>query len=95
MCITDSFHAVMFSSIFSCNARFLRPTTEMRRGMFARIEEFAKECITGGFFVDDVSEALSAFERGETVSFKTDRIAAMRAESMKWIEGALKEWVRG
>ena len=95
MCITDSFHAVMFSSIFNCNARFLRPTTEMRRGMFARIEEFAKECITGGFFVDDVSEALSAFERGETVSFKTDRIAAMRAESMKWIEGALKEWVRG
>ena len=95
MSITDSFHAVMFSPIFNCNARFLRPTTEMRRGMFARIEEFAKECITGGFFVDDVSEALSAFERGETVSFKTDRIAAMRAESMKWIEGALKEWVRG
>ena len=88
--ITDSFHAVMFSSIYNCNCRFLKPTLESRKEMFARIEEFAKECITGGFFVDDVSEALSAFERGETVSFKTDRIAAMRAESMKWLENALK-----
>lgn len=89
MCITDSFHAVMFSSIFNCNARFLRPTNEMRKAMFARIEEFSKECITGNFFVNDVSEALSAFGRGEKVSFKADKIAAMRAESVKWLENAI------
>ena len=89
MCITDSFHAIMFSSIFNCNARFLRPINEMRRGMFARIEEFAKECITGDFFVDDVSDALLAFGRSETVGFKVDRIAAMREESVKWLENAI------
>ena len=90
MCITDSFHAVMFSSIFNCNARFLRPTSEMRKGMFARVEEFAKECITGDFFVDDVSEALSVFGRGETVGFNADRIAAMRAASTRWLGNTLK-----
>lgn len=87
--LTDSFHAVMFSSIFNCNVRFLRPTNEMRKGMFARIEEFAKACINGRFFVDDVAQALSSFEHGETVKYDADRIAAMRAESVKWLERAL------
>ena len=87
--LTDSFHAVMFSSIFNCNARFLRPANAMRRGMFARVEEFAKGCITGGFFVDDVEDALRSLEQGETITFDANRIAVMRAESMKWLENAI------
>ena len=65
--ITDSFHAVMFSSIFSCNCRFLKPTCEMRKTMFARIEEFAEKCIKGNFFTDNVEQALQCFELGETI----------------------------
>ena len=57
--------------------------------MFARIEEFAKECVEGDFFVADVSEAVSSFECGKRVDFKADRIATMRAESVKWLEDAI------
>ena len=88
--LTDSFHAVMFSSIFNCNARFVRPANEMRKVMFARIEEFVEKCVEGDLFVDDVEQALQSFERSETVGFKSDRIATMRAESLWWLNGALE-----
>ena len=87
--LTDSFHAVMFSLIFNCNARFLRPANEMRKTMFSRIEEFAGKCVRGDFFVDDVEQALQSFERGKTISYDVDRISAMRAESLAWLENAI------
>ena len=87
--LTDSFHAVMFSSIFKCNARFVRPENEMRRAMFSRIEEFAEKCVVGDFFVDDVKQALQSFECGEMVSYDADRIATLRAESLAWMKGAI------
>lgn len=87
--LTDSFHAVMFSSIFNCNARFLRPANEMRRAMFARIEEFSKECGKGDLFVDGVVQALQSFERGKTMSFDFDQIVVMRNESMAWLQRAI------
>lgn len=87
--LTDSFHAVMFSSIFNCNARFVRPANEMRKVMFARIEEFAEKCVKGDFFVDDVVQALQSFEHGETVSYNAGQIVAMRAESVAWFKNAI------
>ena len=87
--LTDSFHAVMFSSIFNCNARFLVPKEGWRKPMFGRIEEFAKVCINGRFFVDDVAQALSSFGCGETVKYDAGRIAAMRAESLGWLKNAI------
>ena len=89
MCITDSFHAVMFSSIFNCNIRFLRPTNEMRRGMFARIEEFAEKCVKGNFFVDDVKQALQSFGRNEMIAFDVAQIAVRRMESKEWLKNAI------
>lgn len=88
--LTDSYHAVMFSSAFNCNARFVRPANEMRRVMFARVEEFAERCVEGPFFVDRVATALSSFERGETVSYDSSEIASMREASMRWLTGAVK-----
>lgn len=88
--LTDSFHAVMFSSIFNCNARFLVPQEGWRMLMFARIEEFAKTCINGRFFVDDVVQALSSLERDEKMSYNATKIGTMRAESVKWLENALQ-----
>ena len=84
--LSDSFHAAMFSAIFSRNMRFLRPANDLRRVMFARVEEFAEKCIEGEFFVDDVRQALSSFASGEVVAYNRDQISAMRAESLKWIE---------
>ena len=88
--LTDSFHAVMFSSIFNCNARFLRPSSAMRAAMFARIEEFASKYVSGPFFASDVASALSSLEHGEMVTFDAVQIAARRSDSMKWLNEAIK-----
>ena len=87
--LSDSFHAVMFSSVFNCNARFVRPTDESRKVMFARIEEFAQKCIEGPFFVDGVMYALASFAHGEKIAYNANQIAALRTGSMVWLKGAI------
>lgn len=87
--LTDSFHAVMFSYIFSKNLRFLRPQSEDRKAMFARIEEFADKCITGSVFVDSVQTALDSFTKGETISYNREEIDRMRASSLDWLKKAI------
>ena len=88
--VTDSFHAVMFASIFRCNARFVRPTCKMREGMFARIVEFAALGISGSFFVDRVAMALASFEKGETISYNCSAIEERRRESLAWLKSAVE-----
>lgn len=90
MCITDSFHAVMFSSIYKCNVRFLKPADESRKGMFARIEEFATHYISGDVFVGNVKMALCSFLTGDQVSFKFDQIEQFRRKSIEWLVKALQ-----
>ncbi len=87
--LTDSFHAVMFSSIFECNARFIRPSNIMRSVMFARIEEFASSCVNGGFFVDDVEGALHSFGKGDKISYNQKKISQLRLNSFAWLKQAL------
>jgi len=89
MCITDSFHAVMFSSIYNCNVRFLKPDTEVRKMMFARIEEFAKNCIDGGLVCDSVASALESLSGDSRVSFNCSAIDGMRGVSVEWLRKAL------
>jgi hypothetical protein len=87
--LTDSFHAVMFSSIFECNARFIRPSNIMRSVMFARIEEFASSCVNGEFFVDDVECALKSFRNGEEISYNRAKISQFRSNSLSWLKEQL------
>lgn len=86
--ITDSFHALMFSSIYDLNCRVLRPQGEYLRGMFARLEEFAGQ--TNGVLISpDVDSALSSFARQERTQYCQEKIEAWRAESVAWLQGAL------
>lgn len=87
--LTDSFHSVMFSSIFDKNVRVIRPSSEMRKAMFARIEEFAAECVEGEMIADSLDDALSSFAKGEAVTFTREKIEALRARSLAWLENAL------
>lgn len=87
--LTDSFHAVMFSSIFNKNLRFLKPTSEFRKTMFARIEEFAASCMSGPVFVDSVQSALDSFTNGETISYNREKINNRRAASLDWLKKAI------
>lgn len=87
--LADSFHAVMFSTIFNTNLRFIKPQSERRRGMFARIEEFAEKCINGSVFVDSVKDALDSFVRGEAIEYNRAEVEARRAASAEWLTAAI------
>jgi hypothetical protein len=88
--VTDSFHSVMFASIFDKNVRFLRPTNEKRKAMFARIEEFAKSNVKGEMIANSLDEALESFEKGDIISFNQDNLKKLREESKKWLENEIK-----
>ena len=88
--LSDSFHAVMFSSIFGKNVRILRPKNEFRQKMFARIEEFAQQAVAEGELIaDDVPSALASLVEEQPLQFNTEFIARRRAESKAWLEEAL------
>lgn len=89
--LSDSFHAVMFSSIFGKNVRILRPTNDSRKAMFARIEEFAQQAVSeGSLIADDTPSALKSLIDDASLQFNADFISRRRAESKAWLEQALK-----
>lgn len=87
--LTDSFHAVMFSAVFGKNVRVLRPSTELRRAMFARISEFIESYMTGPVFADSVLDALDSLASGKNSSFCQKKIDAFRRRSRAWLVDAL------
>jgi len=86
--ISDSFHALMFSICFGCNVRILRPKTEMRKAMFARIEEFANHA-NENLLVDTVHDALGSFNNGMIVEFDRSWLTAIRQDSLSWLQNAI------
>ena len=80
----------MFSSIFDRNVRVLRPTVELRKAMFARIEEFAQKNVEGNMIADSLDAALASFTQGETIAFRQTSIEGLRRDSRTWLENALK-----
>jgi len=87
--VSDSFHALMFSICNGCNARIVRPSSEKRLRMFARIEEFAAHT-NGQLVVDSVSSALDSFTRGEKINFDYDWINSRCHDSEKWLRDNLR-----
>jgi len=90
-CITDSFHAVMFSSIYHLNLRFIKPAAAWRMEMFSRIEEFYRIAVSGPFVAETVDTALSSIASGERVTFDDAAIETHRQFSYDWLKGALEE----
>ena len=87
--ITDSFHAVMFSAIYKCNCRFLKPTLESRKAMFARIEEFSQKTIDGPFLVEDLRGALDSISQGDVCRYDWKTIEIDRGFSREWLRRAI------
>lgn len=88
--VTDSFHSLMFASIFGRNCRVLAPHDLERRGMFSRIEEFASHYVGNGCLVQaDLSSALSSFSRGETACVDAGWLEKRRQESLSWLRSAI------
>jgi hypothetical protein len=88
-CVTDSFHAVMFSYIYNLDIRFLRPHDELRAKMFSRIEEFAESSLKGDCFSNDLQGALDSIAKGPAMSYVDDEIARRRKASRDWLQSIL------
>ena len=85
--VSDSFHALMFAINNNCNARIIRPHSEMRQKMFARIEEFAAHT-EGPLIADSVSAALDSLASGEEVKYDYEWIKQRVEYSKEWLRGS-------
>lgn len=88
-CLTDSFHAVMFSSICGCNLRFVRPADTWRKPMFARVEEFAQSFVSGSVFAEDLDSAMSSLDEDGRIEFDDAAISDARQRSAAWLRTAV------
>ena len=84
--LSDSFHGLMFSAKYRKNVRIVRPKTQDRAIMFARIEEFSSRFTHGSVIVDSVDDAIRSFLRNECTEWKC-------AELYKWVE-ASNRWLQ-
>lgn len=87
--VSDSFHALMFSIGNGCNVRMIRPTSDMRRRIFSRIEEFAIHA-RGPLVADSVAEALHSLSSGDSVEFDREWLEQRRHESLEWLKTNLR-----
>lgn len=85
--VSDSFHALMFAIINGCDARIIRPSSEMRRKMFARIEEFAAHT-RGPLIADSVRDALGSLDAGQ-VEYDQAWLKRRCEESREWLRKVL------
>ena len=90
-CVSDSFHALMFSIIFKLNVKILSPDKEMRINMFSRIRESLEFIQNDNVVSMSLSEALDSFLNNYRTSYNLELIEKKREFSNKWlVESLLK-----
>lgn len=89
--VTNSYHALMFSVIYKRNVRIIVPTDKVRKGMHARMEEFANTIIDGPLMQSDIKSALQSFENGETVRYNEETLHNRIEESRDWLKHQLQD----
>ena len=87
--LSDSFHALMFASIFDKDIRFLRPSEPNRIRMFSRVEDFAKRYVNGTVICDTVSTALDSLRDTSPVTYNISELSLARSQSLTWLRTAL------
>ena len=88
--VSDSFHALMFASIFGANARILRPERAERIKMVSRLTSFAEKYVKGPLFADSVEAALDSLASGPHVTYDEVALEADRERSRAWLRDTLE-----
>ena len=87
---SNSFHALMFSTIFRKNVRIVEPSHPGRKQMAARMQEFSGTIIHGPLIMENIDEAFASYERGEKVSYDEALLQRRRSESAEWLQHAIQ-----
>lgn len=89
--VTDSFHALMFATIFGKNIRILQPRQDWLAISFSRILEFSDEYIDGPLIQADLGKALASLERGEEIAFNDSALGERIEDGKRWLKNALEK----
>lgn len=87
--LTDSFHGVMFSTIFEKDLRIIKPDSEFRKAMFSRIDEFVEAFVSGPVLAATCEAALKSFMEKAQISYDRLRINKCREKSLKWLRESI------
>ena len=82
--VSDSFHALMFSLIFSRNVRIIKPKQAGRSKMFSRIEEFVLH-MNGPVLVDSLDASLNSLQANESISYDAIWLGEQKAKSVTFL----------
>ena len=86
-CITDSFHALMFSVIFGLNCRVLAPSSKARQLQFSRFESFTRY-VNGPLISSDVASAVDSIEK-QRCTYRWQELDRERLRCLQWLEKAI------
>lgn len=89
--LTDSFHALMFSTIFSRNVRVLKPRAGRGATGFARLEEFVNDYIKTNVLCGTYQEAFDSFLNYQTTDYNESLLKSRQEQSLSWLEAALRK----
>jgi len=84
--VTDSFHGLMFASLFDKNVRVIKPRTQERIGMYARIEEYAG---VKNLIAESLLAAVKSIIDGEPIRVSVKRQLDRIRESRDWLAAQL------
>lgn len=91
MILSDSFHALMFSTIFRKNVRILKPRRNRGSGGFSRLSEFVDSFIETPTMYDDFESALQSFGQEQQTRYSEPKIEKFRERSFNWLRSSIQK----
>ena len=88
---TNSFHALMFATIYRKNTRIIKPTDPVRLQMHSRMKEFGETFIKGPLMQESVEKAMYSLEHDEAIMYNELPLNEEVEKSRQWLEKALRK----
>ena len=83
--VANSYHALMFATIFRKDVRILMPNDKVRKDMHARMAEFSGSVVRGPLMHESLVEALHSIANGDSISYDENVLAQKIAFSRDWL----------
>ncbi len=89
--VSDSFHALMFATIFDKDIRVIRPSNELSHDMFARMDEFADKYTEGALFAKNLDDAFQSIAtKPRTLKYNYSKLNEWQDFSRSWLAQAIQ-----
>lgn len=88
--ITNSFHALMFSTIYRKEVRIIKPTDKVRLQMHSRMQEFEGSIIKGPLMQESVASAMTSIENDGAIAYDDHLLSEKVMATRRWLERTLR-----